>query len=1392
MRVQRILLVFLGFTLSPWLVPWVPVAALEVSGRVVDQGGQALGGAEVVLSPWVEEYLSLRAEWMGGEEGSEDVRVRADVDGVFRVSVSDPGFWKLRVRGEGHLEKLVPLEPLLEDRDLGRVRLSAAKEFPLTVLGTDGKPVKGARVKARNVRRNRWLPKLTTSSQGQVQISTWSDVPEDLAAVEVMVFVPGHPEVRREKVSRDETLQLRPGRTREVEVRDHRGGPVAEALVLVGVGRWPVGVTDKAGRLEVVLEDGVKTPVEVLARDGRRHLGQLAVVVEKERAEKEEVEKEGAEKEEAEKEEAEKEEAEKEDAENDEVNSAPTTPEVIELAPLRTLVGRVVEGLDHRPLGGALVWFDGRLEAAEHTDARGRFRLRVAETPQTEGEHQFVRAAAVGFFVGRQRVAADEEDVEDVVMQPGLALSGRVVDTGGNPIAGAELWASLDPSTLSRRDAHRGGGTTRSDAQGYYRLRWLVPRLTYTVEVRKVGYAPRVEMYTAPSPGEGGEYEVVLEGGRRAWGRVVDTADQPVAGAAVSLFKQEKGQNFLRMMRGHMEHRPLAEAIVDKEGRFVFADLASGRYRLHVKASSFAAVDVPGVEIPGGAEASSLPEEGFDLGVVVLEPGVTLKGRVVDAEGKALPEVFVRGRREGKLFSFSEEDSFRTRTDAEGTFRFDDLQAGDRLFLSARLQGHVEAQLNGVVVPVETPLQLVLKPEAQISGWVRTTNGEPVVGAQISVHQEVRFRDMRHALSDEEGRFTVEGLGAGKVQMEVRAEGYLSTSVPDLQLAVGEHPADLEIVLEQGGLEVRGRVMDADRGPVAEAHLSLQQGDSSSTFVTDKDGYFEGTVERPGVYELGAYHRDFPPVERMVEVKVGQPVEVIFQRGFTVDGQVVNEAGEAVAGASVLLGDVGMYGAGPAGATDREGLFTIEQVPSGTYKIFVEHSDYAPNVPGAVVVVEEEPATGLLLRLGHGTTVTGQISGLEFAEFARLTVLAISPGQSMLTGEVDFEGGYRIPNLGPGIWQVMAQSSGRGVMELVEVPEGTPEIVVDLAFGDGYAVEGRVLRKNQPMDGASLFVRGLGTSTTRSTQTDQQGRYRVEGLKADRYLLEVTEGRNFSLLARREVEVSEDRTFDVILQEGRLRGRIVDAITNEPLAAAMLTAEPVLEAGGIETPRPLNGASDPLGEIDLRLTDGLWSLRVEKEGYGMRQVEVEIPPEGDLTGFELALEPTQGLRLTVSRPGASAVGRVHLALLDEQGLVRAFTTTLTGEDGQVHFAGAPVGRFELLVELEGTAPQRVQVTVPEDSPHLILHPGATLEILAPAVIRQQSTATVRLLDPNGRPFQAFLEGRVASRFPLLRGHVRIEQVPAGVWAVEVTAVDQRSWSQSVTLEAGGQVHLRIE
>ncbi len=439
--------------------------------------------------------------------------------------------------------------------------------------------------------------------------------------------------------------------------------------------------------------------------------------------------------------------------------------------------------------------------------------------------------------------------------------------------------------------------------------------------------------------------------------------------------------------------------------------------------------------------------------------------------------------------------------------------------------------------------------------------------------------------------------------------------------------------------------------------------------------------------------------------------------------------------------------------------------------------------------VGDRVIAGIELRLTAGTTVTGMVRGLTVDELGALRIVAGGSGDYRI-GVVDFDGRYEVAGLAPGDWNVRAevQGGGRQTMKRFTVGEGHTEIAVDLEFGTGFTLTGTVILGDEPLAGAMIFASGRTVDSSAQATTSHDGTFRLEGLEAGTYLLNVmsmtTRARH-----REEVEITGDDDVLIEIVTARISGWVRDAFDHAPISGATLRAKSTDEGSSSSGS---GGETDSRGYFTLTaIPEGSWKITAQHAGYGPAEVHVDVRGR-TVEEVELTMTPTEGLYFEVTMPMGGAPSRIEAAVLtgDEVVVSGSFETT---DNGRVRMTEVPPGSFELLVTASGAAMTSMPVVSPGRLGRIVLPPAGRLRLTVPELETQPSAATVGLSGPAGRPYrQLRWGGRVTTEVSLRSGRATVEGLEPGAWTLTVTAADGRSWSGQAQVATGSTSEVVLE
>ncbi len=1364
--------------LLPALAPGGAAAPIPVTGLVFGPPGGSAGspvaGARVLLIPTLGLDESARIELAGKSHPDPTATAVTGADGSFRLEAPDSGMWEVVVEAKGMVPQEILLQPLVEEVELPPLRLESDAKLEVRVAGSDGKPLAGARVLAAEMPGSRGFLRGDLGRWGTPDRAALTDakgvavLPRSVRErLLVRAGVEGQPFAEQEDVgSGSVTLRLAAGTAREVRVMEATGkNPVPGVWVRVGEGRWTAGKTDADGRFSVPLAAKSKIEVVLTAEDGR----QLETYIEPSKPEPLKPDEKG--------------------------------PRTLLLPVLETLAGRVVSAADGRPVAGALVW-NQEPSAARRTGADGAYVLKVIA-----GRDAWPQAAAAGYLPAdaRMGVPSGPRRGPTLALEPALAAVGVVVDEQGRPVPGVQVQASPQPMAAmrGRYSAMLSGGTSRTSTAGRFRVSGLVAEVGYDLRLSKAGFAVARAEVPPLERGRptGTDLRIVLRKGKTGFGRVVDQSDQPVVGARVELRPVQGGDRRMSIMRLRESGSVKYEGTADATGRFEVRDLPAGTWELTARGGGFAPLTVPGLAVPEGGGST-------DLGTVVLVPGVGIEGYAVDPEGRPVPGAEIRlteASSDPMSRYLAQEEGLPVATSAQdGFFRIEDRRTGETVDLDASRSGYAPAVASSVQVPPDQPVRLVLQPSSTVEGRTVDPDGKPVAGARLFIQPSDpvtvggRLRIFtaarsQQAVSDETGFFRIEDVIPGGFELQAMATGYQRSELDNLEVRPGQELKGLEVMLAPGAL-IEGRVFSPSGQPLAGAEVGVV--DPASHFFfgtadTDGDGRYRLEGVAPGTRSVQAEHKAYRRAVKEVEVRLGEnSVDLRLEGGVEVSGRVVDEGGTPVASARVSLREGSGMGSWnqPSAASGADGSFKLDGVADGTYQLVAEKEGFARSRSGQEVKVAGSSLSGFEVKLTTGGAIVGQILGLDFADLSKVQIW----GSGRQTGQVLADGSYRIEHVEPGEHRVRASLSGgsRQAEGRVTLEPGAPEARLDLEFGGGLTLTGRVLRNGVAASGLNVVLSGSGESG-RHGDTDHQGRFRFEGLDAGSYELQVFGFRSGSQ-HRESVEVSADRDVLIELNTVAVSGRVVDAADQTPIPNAqviLMSAQPDEASPGQNS----ETTSDSRGIFRLRdVAEGSWKVRAVVAGYGPEEVDVQVDSNRPVDGVELSLEATEGVVLEVLLSSGRPPDMVHTAVIDAADRVISRGTYPPGEDGRVRVESVAPGTWELFLDADGSASVVVPVTAPGNGGRVILPPAGGLNLKVPGLSEARVGARVKLTDASGKLFRMAWGGQVMKEFDLQGGTRRFEKLTPGQWTLDVSATDGRTWTGSATVLPGGTAEVTLE
>lgn len=751
---------------------------------------------------------------------------------------------------------------------------------------------------------------------------------------------------------------------------------------------------------------------------------------------------------------------------------------------------------------------------------------------------------------------------------------------------------------------------------------------------------------------------------------------------------------------------PVGRATTDADGRFSLSGLGDEVVTLWAESDGAKQVGSLG-SVTSGADVT-----------VELKPSRTLEG-VVRRGDKPVAAALVTAV-EAHLPRF-----FDAVTRADGTFTLSGVPEGSWVVFAS--EGDARA-LRSVFARDYLPIELDLLSPRQVKGRVVLgSNDQPVPDVEV----ELGGVTPRLTRTDATGTFVFDGVRAQVVELSVSdARGVGSAGV---NLDDGE-PIVVRLLR---GRTVRGRVVEEDGRPVANAVMEVRDTVQAKPVTTGPDGRFEVQRVSVGPVSVNVITDGYLPE---YETFTADEVTLTLRRAAMLRGRVVRP------GKGMLFVSARRSDGNAREADDTSGWFDSKEVVDGGFALSLVPGRYQVSVSGEGVLPQARevraPADEVVFELSGGARLEGHVTNAKGEP---------EPG-ARLTARRDDDTQF-------------TETNQRGEFELGGLPSG--EVIVSVMAGTGeWTLEKKVTLRDaettradfSPDPGAPLagvVVDSLGApvpdvsvratcvedeSQSVSARSDAQGAFRLLGLPAGPVrLVAYAEGRTLTLDT---TAPNESLTLRLALKT-EVVGRVVDS-SGRPITSFLVHGMPV------ESP---DGRFQQLAYAEQS------HLFVEAKGYVLRKIQVTLKEgKNDLGDLVLTTGRTLKGRVVDGESGEPIAG----AFVRQEGNPRGSSAS-THLDGRFELTLDPDGkglRFEHRDYQPRTGP------APEQSPcEVALSRGLTL--------------SVRVFDAAGKQLRSVgvraKKGDEARVLSPVNGVFSSGGFAPGTWTVVVSSASSRVW-----------------
>lgn len=659
-----------------------------------------------------------------------------------------------------------------------------------------------------------------------------------------------------------------------------------------------------------------------------------------------------------------------------------------------------------------------------------------------------------------------------------LEVTGRVVDAGGAPVAGARVELQRVPpiherslQVLRGQTGWGAAATVRTSADGAYRLAVPEPGM-WQAEVSAAAKVP-VRCRLIPLLEDEALPEAVLEADTGLEVRIEDDDGSPLAGAQVwiRLLQEEAPRS-----RRRAPSRWAAAGRYGRtgeDGRVRLARKKGQKVRVHAFATGFMPAESADLDT---ASATLRLRSGKAVAVLVR----TATGEPVsEAAVTASPLNWVASSTDesgrARLFVASDEPLPLTLRQATGQVESSELSPA-------------EADVSGRKKPAVVREWRLPEPVMLAGRVIDLDTREAVSGALVWSSRdagsfETTGRDGRYRL--------VQGSGESWV-LEATAPGYARATIEASREPEGLRVPTLTLARADA---LKGRVVDPEGQAIAGAVIRATGVRLPSMAFSDASGSFHiGGLTIGRSYELAIGATGYAPDYRRVTLEPGRNLEIVLHPGRSLIGRLVTPDEEPVVAARVYLVPINtdprmrsfstQTERMPKSESDAEGRFRLDDLPQRNVALVARRDGLADKIVRDVDLSDVDALRDLGdLEMGWGVALHGFVRSREGQPIANAR-LAISTDSSdrvlfeLLSEEArgrtlitDTEGGFAIEGLAENSTVNISVQHEDYVGTWLSEVDPKAEQPIEILLDRGARVAGRVLDDARtPVEGVIVIA----------------------------------------------------------------------------------------------------------------------------------------------------------------------------------------------------------------------------------------------------------------------------------------------------------------------------------
>ncbi len=707
---------------------------------------------------------------------------------------------------------------------------------------------------------------------------------------------------------------------------------------------------------------------------------------------------------------------------------------------------------------------------------------------------------------------------EDDKKLVGVEISVRIMD-------GVEQGVSYDGS-----DEDENVKTAKTNQEGYYTIALDGPHEYQISSTPSEGYLKLIERVTLTEENKTlAKHFVHPIAAFSVRGKVLDKeTEEPIEGARVALIMQHPDVH---------PQQKIERAETNEKGEYNITRVARGTFRLEANKEGYVKFSPYGKKL-----GDTSPLLNFQVNestqkkeyIIKMEPGSTARFKVVDANKKPIPEVYVKVMRDAQYFAYIDS----CMTDQNGEAENDRLPK-ETLYAVASHEdfGQGRSKKFEPGSADDIPLvEIILQETGSISGKVTDADGNLMEGininaAYISQDMDVENVEEKRTQTGADGLYSFSLLSAGTYRVFVSNNSYgvNANKVRTIEVLSGVDRTGVDFTLGNM-VELRGKVINQDDEPVEGIYVHavsyLKDGGmpGSGSDETDENGEFHVKDAPPGdevQYQLQGKGYAHTIIRHPMD---GEYKILKIKSAGTVKGVVMNTEGEPVEGAQVypirLFSNSPYHNKYKTINTGIDGSFEFTNLDPMDYRFCASAEGYVQKESATVSLDQGESIDSVIIELETGLEIRGRVvdpNGQPLPD-ALISLLSLtinnnsgswsSSGFEMAnfpeTAMSDQEGNFVIPDFPPDGDTLIVQHQGVAPKLFQIVPAMLDQQPFTIQMTEGGAIEGLVLdRTKSPISGAEIRVQNYPENMFRYVaKTDAKGEYRIEHLGPMSYMVQ--------------------------------------------------------------------------------------------------------------------------------------------------------------------------------------------------------------------------------------------------------------------------------------------------